>query len=241
MNNESTGVGTVSAVSINKTDVCGSEGKIESLPLFVVPLWHTKVEPKNIQELKQHLKRTHSKYMNSFKINSVVRGDNTSHSYSLIKDPVYADLKEQCENVMSDLFVKFGYKNVDPYICDIWSTCTKPMEKSCKSHKHCNSIFSAVWYPFENNAPISFDKPNCMMPAWEFDHNGEEFHEYNLMRHSPAHLITPSKNTLLIFDSEIYHQIMPNNFNHTRFSIAMNFFVRGKSSIPTGEIDLTKL
>jgi len=218
------------------------DGSIKHFPLFTVPLFYCKLIPDNFEEIQSDIKKTHKRYVNSLKVNKVTCGNNENHSYSLLKNELYSNFIQKSEETLQKLFDMHGYVNVSPYVCDIWSTCMKPGEKSGRCHKHTNSLFSAVWYPFEETSPIAFDAPNNFKSEWSFDRDMSNI-DSNLKKTNMCddHFVYPEQYTFIIFDSRLYHQILQNTYFHPRYSIAVNFFIKGRLNSPTGELDLSVL
>lgn len=226
---------------IKFSETC-DENNIKHLPLFTVPLFYCKLIPDDFEEIGNDIKKTHKRYVNSLKTNKVTYGDNENHSYSLLKNSLYSNFIKKSEEVLQKLFNMYGYMGVNPYVCDIWSTCTKPGEKSGRCHKHANSLFSAVWYPFKETSPIAFDVPNSLKSDWAFDTDFSNISpEIAKINTSNSHFVYPEQYTFIIFDSRLYHQILQNTYFHPRYSIAMNFFIRGKMNSPTAELDISAL
>ena len=111
-------------------------------------------------------------------------------------------------------------KNINYRIFSSWLTKAAPNAFS-DSHAHSNSWLSGVYYPkgdpgfsikfFYDNKPPFFTQPT----------------EYNIYN-STERVIVPQDNFLILFFSQLRHQLMPNQSTKDRFSLAFNILPRGK-------------
>ena len=111
-------------------------------------------------------------------------------------------------------------KNINYQIFTSWLTKTKPNGFS-NPHLHNNSWLSGVYYP----------KGNPGFSVKFFIDNKSQFFtdpiEYNIFNSS--HWIVPAEDNLLIlFFSQLRHQIMPNHSKEDRFSLAFNLLPQGE-------------
>jgi uncharacterized protein (TIGR02466 family) len=97
------------------------------------------------------------------------------------------------------------------------SKCLKNQEST--SHKHCNSMYSAVYYNKNNDqsSSIVFNNDNWNRHNYEIE--VIKYNEYN----SSKWFIPPKDKLLIVFPSFLYHKISKNLSNITRYSIACNF------------------
>tara|TARA_R100000687_G_C6419521_1_gene150293 strand:+ start:273 stop:860 length:588 start_codon:yes stop_codon:yes gene_type:complete len=111
-------------------------------------------------------------------------------------------------------------KNINYRIFRSWLTKVKPGGSS-GSHTHSNSWLSGVYYPqgnpgfgikffYDNTAPF-FTQPTA----------------YNIYN-SSEWVIVPEDNFLILFFSQIRHEIMPNQSEKDRFSLSFNLFPKGE-------------
>ena len=90
-------------------------------------------------------------------------------------------------------------------------------------HKHCNSVYSGVFYFDDSNVAIEFDCEN-IIPYQIMLPNPSEWNIHN----SKIWKFFPQKNMLLFFPSYMRHRITENNSENDRTSLAFNMFPVGK-------------
>lgn len=131
------------------------------------------------------------------------------------------------KNIFLDYFNQFkmevlGYHSTEFKITTSWAT--KSRKKSYgQFHKHCNSVYSGVFYFDDSKVPIEFDCENIipyqfMLPdpvEWNI-HNARVWQFF------------PKKNMLLFFPSYMRHRIADNDFENDRMSVVFNMFPVGK-------------
>lgn len=100
-----------------------------------------------------------------------------------------------------------------------WFTKTVTNQAS-DYHKHKNSVFSAILYLNEAHGNLSFINFEDQF----FDLNKKEHNMLN----SNAFEIIPKEGTIIIFPSNLYHKIMLNTNEETRYSLALNIMPTGK-------------
>lgn len=121
-------------------------------------------------------------------------------------------------NVFKNDILKYQFNNFK--LTTSWIAKNNPGEAS-NYHNHNNSMFSGIFY-------INTDK-DCGAISFE-DYSPKRFQlkmsEYNYYN-SPEFKFLPYNGLLIIFPSEMYHKILTNNSNITRYSLAFNL-------VPTG-------
>ncbi len=141
-----------------------------------------------------------------------------SQSNEILNKPELFELKKQILNCFYQYKTEI-YKIANDFIIpSSWIAKFKP-KTSGKSHAHSNCMFSAVYY-FEESSSIVFNNHqlnNLFCNPTEWNVNNCNYFE-----------IKPKKNKLVIFPSDVFHEIKPNLTNKTRYSIACNFFPVGK-------------
>jgi uncharacterized protein (TIGR02466 family) len=108
-------------------------------------------------------------------------------------------------------------KKINFKVTTSWaSKCLKNQESI--SHKHCNSMYSAVYYNKINkqSSDIVFYNNNWNGHNYELDVTS--YNEYNSSKWS----VTPRDKLLIIFPSFLYHKIAKNFSKSPRYSIACN-------------------
>tara|TARA_Y100001937_G_scaffold127249_1_gene198926 strand:+ start:3356 stop:4045 length:690 start_codon:yes stop_codon:yes gene_type:complete len=173
------------------------------------------------------------KYENSFTqiekdfINSATYNKNHSNLISndnnVIDNLALINVKNFINNSLKDYFknVFIPKNNVNIYITESWLNKTTE-GKYHHIHNHANSIISGVFY-FNTikNDKITFykDKPNAPYLRIE----PQSFNNYN----SSLHSINVVKKQLVLFSSNIEHEVPKFNDNDERISLAFNTFVKG--------------
>jgi len=133
----------------------------------------------------------------------------------------YENLNKEINKAV-DAFLKeiLMVKNINYRIFTSWLTKTKPNGFS-NPHLHSNSWLSGVYYPkgdpgftikFFNDTVSQFATPPT---------------EYNIFN-SKSWIVTTEDNLLILFFSQLRHQIMPNRSPRDRFSLAFNILPKGK-------------
>jgi hypothetical protein len=131
----------------------------------------------------------------------------------------------------SDIFLKYfcDYKNnvlhLDPVDFLISSSWMNKIEPGGDGHRHChtNSIYSCIFYfdsydggdvCFHNPFPVSYE-----LDSDDTEHNIFNSHEWS---------INPQKNRMIIFPSQLYHEVEKNISEKNRYSLAFNLFPYGQ-------------
>ena len=140
------------------------------------------------------------------------------------------DLKQEIEKhceifVRKYLIVK---DNAKFYLQNSWSNIHKPNEFS-QIHKHGNSLISGVYYPIfpKNSGNISFHHKDSICTNLFPPSIMIEFDEHNNLN-AGMYYIEIQEGTIVLFPSHLEHKVQENKSNEKRYSIAFNFFVRGK-------------
>ena len=139
------------------------------------------------------------------------------------------DLKSDIEN-HCELFVR-KYLNVKNnaqfYLQNSWCNIHGPNEYS-QIHYHGSSLISGVYYPIlpKDSGNIKFHRismyNNLFSQSIRFEYN-----ENNNVN-SDSYEINVNEGTIVIFPSHLEHSVRKNNSDEKRYSIAFNFYVRGK-------------
>ena len=133
----------------------------------------------------------------------------------------YEDLNKEISKAVDETLDEIlMLKHINYRIFSSWLTKAAPNAFS-DSHAHSNSWLSGVYYPkgdpgfsikfFYDNKPPFFTQPT----------------EYNIYN-STERVIVPQDNFLILFFSQLRHQLMPNQSTKDRFSLAFNILPRGK-------------
>lgn len=109
---------------------------------------------------------------------------------------------------------------VSPYISLSWLNYTYD-QGFHHSHCHNNSIISGVFYIQTNeDDKIHFSK----LTASPIQFTSKNYHEFN----SQVWWLPAEKNCLLLFPSDLYHEVKNHDSDETRISLSFNVFVKGK-------------
>ena len=112
------------------------------------------------------------------------------------------------------------YENVKFKFSTSWATKIDP-DQNTSMHRHSNCFFSGTYYPFLDDEFSSIRFFNTNLNDWDIVPS-----KYNSIN-SKSFDIKVSKNKLLFFPNNLYHQIISSDINKTRYSIAFNFFPVG--------------
>jgi|TARA_R100001163_G_C4976784_1_gene134512 uncharacterized protein (TIGR02466 family) len=132
----------------------------------------------------------------------------------------YKELNKEIKKAVDQtLKKKLMLENIDYRIFSSWITKTPPQSFS-DPHNHCNSWLSGVYYPKGNPGfGIKFYHDGIS----QFFTPPKKYNTYN----SREWVVIPKDNYLVLFFSQLRHQIMPNLSSEDRYSLAFNI-------IPTG-------
>jgi uncharacterized protein (TIGR02466 family) len=145
------------------------------------------------------------------------------------------DIENHCENfVRKYLTVK---NNAKFYLLNSWSNIHSPNESS-QIHFHASSLLSGVYYPIfpKNSGNIAFH--NIGTYANIFNQSIRFEYEENNNLTSEKYVLNLKEGTIVIFPSHLDHSVERNNSNEKRYSIAFNFYVRGKFGKEEYELEI---
>ena len=139
----------------------------------------------------------------------------------LYKDPKYKKLSDEILNfvgyVCEDVF---SYENANPEISLMWGTAT-PKGGSVHRHYHPNSILSGVYYPQNiEYTEIRFYSPHrpTILPKIR----------YKNVYSSVSMEYKPQQGDVVLFPSDLDHDVPINTSDEVRYSVAFNIFFRGE-------------
>jgi len=188
---------------------------MQIIPLFSKPLYVDKINI-NTKKIIESLKNLNlSKPRNDSTLSDIAIDYNILNISSLTS--LKEEIEKACKLYLND---NLNYKN-DFRITSSWITKTLPGQQS-HAHNHLNSMFSGVIYiqSKKNCGKIQFQ--NLFNKTFHLQINS--FNIYN----SDLWEIDPSDGLILIFPSEVYHQVLKNTSDIERISIAFNLLPIGK-------------
>ena len=124
--------------------------------------------------------------------------------------PIISEMKKHIGEIYNSMSVR-GSGDIINY----WFNVNQKHDYNI-SHSHPGSYFSAVLYlkTPKNSGNIVFQRPDNLRETILFNTpNEHNFGDYQ---------ITPQKNMLVIFPSQLYHYVARNNSNKKRISISFN-------------------
>lgn len=161
--------------------------------------------------------KNHSKYYESLKYDGVPGLAYQSKNKSVLNK--LPDVKKEINLACFHLINEILLMECDYFIFNSWLTLTKPNGYS-ESHTHSNSWLSGAYYPEEDEGfKINFYNDNINT----FYTSVKDYNIYN----TKTITITPKKNQLILFRSDIRHQICLNESNKDRYSLSFNILPKG--------------
>ena len=140
----------------------------------------------------------------------------SSDKYVLNKDE---DLKNYILNYCYSGLGMLGF-NTELQITTSWFTITEK-DGQCRQHKHTNSWWSSVIYFDEYD-----DTSSAIHFTQEMQQIWVEPQQHNYMN-SSAFNVHPAKGMILLFPSQVFHQILHGKNNKLRRSLAFNVMPKG--------------
>ena len=149
------------------------------------------------------------------------------------------DLKKEIE-LHTERFIRHYLnvkKGINFYMLNSWSNIHGPKEHS-QIHYHGGSLLSGVYYPIlpDNSGHIAFHKSGIYTNIF---HQSIRFeYEENNNLTAEKYVLNLNEGTIVIFPSHLDHSVQKNNSNEKRYSIAFNFYVRGKFGREEYELEI---
>jgi uncharacterized protein (TIGR02466 family) len=153
--------------------------------------------------------------------------NNSSRNTSILELPALATLKTNLTEILTHAFnaIHRPVNNVTPYITQSWINYTKPGEKH-HQHIHVNSLYSAVFYLKTTPGDcIEFIRPpnHSMVGITPY-----EFTPLN----SETWKFPVSDDMVVIFPSNLLHEVPIVTHNNLRVSLSFNSFIFGEIGSP---------
>ena len=117
---------------------------------------------------------------------------------------------------------------VDFYISRSWVVKHKTGDFAT-SHNHVNSVFSGILYlnVDETSGDLSFPR-QCLNNVARFNINNFKFDTTGINPNNADHVrIKPDNGDLIMFPSNIYHEVLENQSSIDRYALALDIFFRG--------------
>jgi uncharacterized protein (TIGR02466 family) len=146
-----------------------------------------------------------------------------------------SDIESHCELfVRKYLTVK---DNAKFYLQNSWSNIHGPNEDS-QIHYHASSLLSGVYYPIfpKDSGDIAFHRGSIYTNIFHHSIRFEYKENNNLT--AEKYILNVKEGTIIIFPSHLEHSVEKNNSNENRYSIAFNFYVRGKFGKEEYELEI---
>jgi uncharacterized protein (TIGR02466 family) len=201
------------------------------VPLFSSPIFNTDIEPIP-QEITEYLINV------PFERMFVGNGWYSENKY-VLNDPKVDWLKDQVMKAL-DIYVRevlHVRENINFEMTNSWIVKHDKGDWG-QSHIHTNCLLSGVLYLQTNDksGAIVFNKDvtqqNLFPNAIDI-----EFEEWNIFN-SKRWRFQPNNNQIFFFPSSVLHSIEDNESDETRYSIAFNFFPKGKLGGKEFELEL---
>jgi len=163
-------------------------------------------------------------------------GDISSDFYILEKIPnLKNEILKHC-NFFLDKYL-FINKNIQFYLTNSWLVKHK-FKDFAQNHFHTNSLLSGVFYleTPENSGHICFLRnthTNYIFPI-SFNIDFEKQNNTNCFDYK----IEVKKGKIIIFPSHLYHSVLENFSNEDRYSLAFNFYAKGKMGNNEFQLDI---
>ena len=186
--------------------------------LWPIPIYES-FEPVSSEWLQQ-IRRTPYERM------KVDNGDVSVDRYLLEKMP---DLKKRilkhCSALTRDSLAVS--ENAEFYMQNSWAVRHLPGDEA-QSHTHAGSLISGVYYLHtpKGSGNITFQKEHSYTNLFPQSVNFA-YDEFNLVNCEKC-TIEVEEGKILLFPSHLSHFVEKNNTSEDRYSLAFNFYVRGK-------------
>jgi uncharacterized protein (TIGR02466 family) len=147
-------------------------------------------------------------------------GNSVSYETYVLDAPEMATLKAEIEAFIKVWFDKVAANSsVEPYITQSWLNWTQKDQRH-HIHNHPNSYLSGVLYvTCADDDKISFDKMSYQQIRIIPEHHNEYNSDVTWFKINPGKLI--------LFPSEVRHQVDVKKSDQIRVSLAFNTFLRG--------------
>jgi len=191
------------------------------LPLFSTPIFIKEDLPITEEEI-DYLKSTKFQRMNS------KNGDYSTDKY-VLDSPQTQKLKQHIShNVNRFVFDELKVNsNIEFYMTNSWVVKHSKGDWA-QNHVHTNCILSGIYYfdVTDNSGDIHFAKEYNHTTVFPM-HLDLDYTEWNLLN-CKSWSFKPKNNELYLFPPWLGHSVSDNESDLDRYSIAFNFYVKGK-------------
>ncbi len=184
----------------------------EIIPLFPQALYRSVFRPLTDNELDIIYK---------YPVTKQQLGNHTSQEPYFLDAPGLENLKKDFKEHI-DIYAKEIMKvDWELYLTNSWLNVTKPADQHL-IHNHSNSLVSGVLYIKSSyiQPTITFHR---IISPYLLTCEPEEFTPFNSMEWT----IPVEDGNIILFPSNIFHYVKPNESNKDRISLAFNTFARG--------------
>lgn len=198
---------------------------MQIINLFNEPLITTELSVDNIKILN-YLKKV--KYVETIKTREKIASCNMSERMDLLNDlPL---LKKQISNSIKDFIENILEYEINFKIPNSWAIKINPNGFS-HSHYHAHSFISGVYYPIGNEGfKVGFTRKD-INKFWDIPR--KKFNPFNSNKAS----VKVTDNMLVLFLSDIDHEVLPNTSSIDRYSIAFTVNPIGKMGVGDSTIN----
>lgn len=205
---------------------------IEMIPLFATPIYVFRIEgditfEKELEFIRNLNYRPASANLVNFSLDShLLKYEEMDRCKKIIEDHVNVYTKE-----ILSIQQEF-------YVTNCWVAKTSPGQRH-KKHYHPNSIFSGILYlnANETHSELTFHKKSTIREGFNFTYNIKEYNVFT----ANAWSIKVKTGDVVIFPSDVIHEVDVNQSDTDRVILGFNTFVRGSFGDGGYGADLTLL
>ena len=148
-----------------------------------------------------------------------------SENLYIFEEPELKSIKDAVQEAL-DMYAStvMGLSNQRLYVTQSWSLINEP-GVGMHPHSHSNSFVSGSLYYADLPQPSSrmiFDRHTTYQQL-KVTPDADKNNLYN----TPVNVITPASKEVLLFSSDLNHQVEANQTEKPRYSIAFNCWIRG--------------
>lgn len=148
-----------------------------------------------------------------------------SEDLYIFEQPELASIKDAVQEALDIYASEVMGVTQKLFVTQSWSLINSP-NVGMHGHSHSNSLISGSLYYTDLPNPVArmvFEKHRSYQQL-ELIPQTEKRNIFN----TPANIVEPKKNELILFSSGLQHLVEPNKTTEPRYSIAFNCFIKGK-------------